>query len=248
MGLAWATGCAAPTNDGATEATASAISLDPTYASWAALAKDHGARVEPGAANDQGLATVIGIRGLTIDGVVHETTSVRAYDDLFVVLTQDRRVLLLAGSTHPFETRMPTGSGVPDVDGDGVPDVGMIAAGTYLAVGRGAARLTAGLPAYDVRQGNTGALPGFRDTDHDGTFSDAERALSLNKGHTLTSVLFHHAGEGAPRVVGCQVLAPEDMSRLTAGVGGEGASFEYVLIEGAKLDASELPITTATQR
>jgi hypothetical protein len=38
------------------------------------------------------------------------------------------------------------------------------------------------------------------------------------------------------------------MSRLTAGVGGEGASFEYVLIEGAKLDASELPITAATQR
>jgi hypothetical protein len=244
LGLVWATGCAAPAEDEAPKASGSAVSEDPAYASWAALAKDHGAR----STNGQGQATVIGLRGITIDGVAHETTSTRAYDDLFVVLTKDRRVLLLAGSTHPFETRMPTGSGVPDVDRDGVPDVGMIAAGTYLAVGRGAARLTAGLPAYDVRQGNTGALPGFRDTDHDGSFGDAERARSLNEGHTLTSVLFHHAGDGAPRVVGCQVLAPEDMKKLTAGVGGAGESFEYVLIEGAKLDAGELPITAVTQR
>jgi hypothetical protein len=244
LGLVWATGCAAHAEDEAPNASGSAVSLDPAYASWVALAKDHGARSTDG----QGQATVIGMRGITIDGVAHATTSTRAYDDLFVVLTKDRRVLLLAGATHPFETRMPAGSGVPDVNRDGVPDVGMIAAGTYLAVGRGAARLTAGLPAYDVRQGDTGALPGFRDTDHDGSFGDAERALSLNEGHTLTSVLFHHAGDGAPRVVGCQVLAPEDMKKLTAGVGGAGASFEYVLIEGAKLDAGELPITAATQR
>jgi hypothetical protein len=38
------------------------------------------------------------------------------------------------------------------------------------------------------------------------------------------------------------------MKELTAGVGGAAASFEYVLIEGAKLDAGELPITAAAQR
>jgi len=244
LGLVWATGCAAPAEDEAPKASGSAVTEEGAYASWLALAKDHGAS----SANGQGQAIVIGLRGITIDGVQHETTSTRAYDDLFVVLTKDHRVLLLAGSTHPFETRMPAGSGVPDVNRDGVPDVGMIAAGTYLAAGRGTTRLTAGLPAYDVRQDNSGALPGFRDTDHDGSFSDPERAHSLNEAHTLTSVLFHHAGEGAPRVVGCQVLAPEEMKKLTAGVGGAGASFEYVLIEGAKLDPAQLPITFATQR
>lgn len=216
-------GCAAG-EDGIADDDADLVA-SAEYTRWAEVATAHGARP-----NRNGEATVIGVRGQTLAGVPHATRSARAFDDLVVVLKADRSVVKLAMATHPFETHAVPG--VPDVDGDGAGDVGMIAPGRYRATGRGPSRLVGGRPAYDVATAaGSGKLPGTRDTNHDGIFSDAEAAASKTRGDVITAVLFHHADGGAPPAVGCQVFADADMKAFVAAVGGAKASFDYVLVD-----------------
>ena len=216
-------GCAAGEESLGDEGAAFGESGD--YARWAEVASAHG--LQP---NRNGEATVIGVRGQTLAGVSHPTRSTRAFDDFVVVLKADHTVMKLAMSTHPFETRgVP---GVPDVDGDGAGDVGMIAPGRYRAIGRGPSRLVGGRPAYAVgTAAGSGKLPGTRDTNHDGIFSDAEAEASEARGDVVTAVLFHHANGGAPPAVGCQVFADADITALVTAVGGAKASFDYVLVD-----------------
>ena len=201
------------------------------YAAWAPLVTASGAQLHP-----SGLVTVLGVRGRGLEGERHDATSKQVYDDTFVILKPDHTALILAGSTHPFQTSgVP---GVPDVDGDGAMDVGRIRTGQYLAVGRGNTRLVGGLAAYDVVtfSGRDGRLPGVRDTNHDGVFDAEESERSLSRSDGLTAVLFHHGDRGAPAVVGCQVLSAPAMKTLIRAVGGAGVKFHYVLVDAPAED------------
>ena len=110
--------------------------------------------------------TVLALRGMNPDGASHDTTSASRYDDTMVVLQRDAQgqpqVTTLAGSTHPGQATAGIGGsvGVPDVDGNGAADVGMLNAGEYLLVRRTDHN---GAAAWDVRTlANSGAVPGAR--------------------------------------------------------------------------------------
>lgn len=191
------------------------------YTKYAVFARRHGMVLQP----DRAL--VIGVRGRTVAGVVHEVRVRRAYDDLLLVLTPDRRVIRLAASTHPWEIE--GGEGVPDVDRDGRPDVGILRPGKYIAVQRGSKQNILGARTYQVlKSDRSDKLPGVRNTDHDDVYSPAEHAASEARGDTLTAILFHQGGAGAPKAVGCQVLDADNMRRLIAEV---GVQFDYLLVD-----------------
>lgn len=172
---------------------------------------------------------VIGLRGIARDGSLHDTITTPAYDDVIAVLRPDGTVLELPASTHPWFT---DSAHAPDADGDGVPDVGMIRPGRYRAEPRPASRDLAGAPTFHILA-PTGSdrLPGWRDTDHDGTYDDAERAASELRGDALTAVLFHQGGAGAPPAIGCQVLDATSLRAFVTAVGGRNARFDYVLVD-----------------
>lgn len=193
---------------------------------------------EAGAAPASGSVTVLGLRGLSIDGESHATTFARAFDDTLVVLRADgASAVRFAASTHPFELNgVP---GVPDANGDGVADVGMIRPGIYEVSGRD--RTIAGAASYVVTQRGQGRIPGWRDVDHDGVLTDAERAISESRGDGLTDILFHQGEGGAPAAVGCQVLPATAIRAFTTAVGGSHARFRYVLVDMTGRDTRTLP-------
>lgn len=196
------------------------------YAHYSRIIEANGGQVNP-----DGQPTVLGLRGLSRDGTAHDTTSSRQYDDTFVVLTRDAggnpHVREFHGATHPGQRGS---TSAPDVTGDHVGDVGMIRPGNYNVVPNGA---HGGNASYHVRtEGGSGRLPGWRDTNHDGRFSDAERTASQNRGDTLTAVLFHQGGTTAPRSIGCQTLAPNEYQQFIDTLGGPRARFNYTLVNG----------------
>jgi hypothetical protein len=71
-------------------------------------------------------------------------------------------------------------------------------------------------------------LPGWRNTDRDDVYSPDEKSASDTRGDALSAILFHAAGPGSLAPIGCQVLAPADMSTL-ADLAGD--TFDYVLVE-----------------
>jgi hypothetical protein len=191
------------------------------FATYAAFASQHGK-----APSDRTL--VIGIRGRDPAGNLHPTRVSRVFDDTLIVLTPDKRAIVLPVSTHPWETQS-TNAGVPDVDRDGRVDVGMIRPGTYRALKREAKRDIAGAGTYHVTMPEgRGTLPGYRNTDHDDVYSPAERTASESRSDGLTDVLFHVGGAGAPQAVGCQVLDASGIRRL---VTEGGAGFDYLLVD-----------------
>jgi hypothetical protein len=223
-------GCGgAQTEDDASGAD-SALGAD-AYGAYADFARDAG--LDPDASHG---ATVIGLRGVSFEGQAHATSYVHAFDDTLVVLTSDERVVRFHASTHPFQNAAP---GVPDVDGDGKADVGMIRPGVYDASARAA--LVAGQPSWAVSHDGSGKVPGWRDTNHDGVLDADEIAAAEKRGDALTDVLFHQGEGGAPPAVGCQVLPASAMRAFTDAVGGAHASFRYVLVDMTGRDASTLP-------
>lgn len=229
-------GCATPASDGdsgdSAEAEPAALSSE-AHRIYGDLAREGGAAPSPG------LVTVLGLRGLSYDGEVHDTRYAHAFDDTLVVLRADGTVERFPASTHPFE--LDGVPGVPDVDGDRVADVGMIRPGVYDVAGRD--RTIAGAASFAVALHATGAgkLPGWRDTDHDGVLTATERAASERRNDGLTDVLFHQGEGGAPAAVGCQVLPSTAIGAFTKAVGGARARFRYVLVDVAGLDVSGLP-------
>jgi hypothetical protein len=237
--LAGAPACTASERDGAvlddddTAYGAGAMGSASEFQRWAPIMLAAGATPNP-----NGLVTVLGIRGRSLDGTLHDASARQVYDDTFVVLRPNGLAFALAGSTHPFQTRGV--AGVPDVNGDGVRDVGRIRPGQYLAVGRGKDRPVGGLPAYDVVTfgERRGRVPGVRDTNQDGAWDAAEDEASSARADGLTGVLFHHGDRGAPAVVGCQVLSAADMTSFVKAVGGPAARFHYVLVSADAVPAS----------
>jgi peptidoglycan hydrolase-like protein with peptidoglycan-binding domain len=195
-------------------------------------------RANGGQVNPNGQPTVLGIRGMSRDGSVHDTGSTRRYDDTMVVLTPDGRVQEFAGATHPGQN---SSRSSPDVAGrngggrDGQGDVGMIDPGNYQVVTNGYRN---GSPSYRVKtaDGSSGRIDGVRDTDHNGVFSDAERRRSAERGDQLTGVLFHPGGSSAPSSIGCQTLSPSEYRRFVDTIGGSRANFNYSLVDAYPRD------------
>jgi hypothetical protein len=213
---------------GACRARSSSITLAPEglsdrdkFEHYAQIVRENGGTVNP-----KGRATVLGLRGMSRDGERHDTGSTRRYDDTFVVLTLDGRVRELRGATHPGQR---TSTMSPDASGDGRADVGMIRPGNYEVVPNGA---HGGNACFHVRtQGGSGRLPGWRDTNQDGVFSDDERLASEQRGDVLTGVLFHPGGETAPKSIGCQTMPPTEYQRFVDMIGGPTAAFSYTLVD-----------------
>ena len=200
-----------------------------SYATYAAFAN-----ITP----DVGAVTVLGLRGLSTHGEQHPTKFAHAFDDTIVVFAADgETVLRFPASTHPFENKGV--AGVPDVDGDGVEDVGMIEPGEYTVTWRD--RLIAGQPSFVVTRDGNGKLPGWRDTNHDGILSDAEMAASVKRKDGLTDILFHEGEGTAPPAVGCQVFPASAIADFARAAGGAHSSFRYVLVDASTADVSSLP-------
>jgi len=190
---------------------------------YAAIIRANGGQVCP-----NGQPTVLGMRGMSVDGQKHDSNSTRRYDEAFVVLTPDGRVRELPGSTHPGQTRS---SMSPDVSGDGVGDVGTIRTGNYRVVPNGP---HAGNASFHVLTLNgSGNLPGTRDTNHDGVFSADEQRRSAQRGDTLDGVLFHQGNASSPSSIGCQTMSPGVYNRFLQAVGGPRASFTYTMVDAS---------------
>ncbi len=198
-------------------------------------------RANGGQVNADGRPTVLGIRGMDRDGNVHDTVSANRiadrnkYKDTFVVLHPDGRVQEFTGATYPGQSRSSASPDVANRRGqagrDGSGDVGMINAGNYRVVPNGR---HAGGASFHVRTtGNSGRLPGVRDTDHNGIYSDRERSQSADRNDTLTAVLFHRGGSNVPRSIGCQTMAPGDYDRFASSVRG---GFSYTLVDAFPRD------------
>lgn len=180
---------------------------------YATLVRNAGGEVNPG-----GKPTVVGLRGVDIQGNRHPSINSRAYDDTFVVLTADKRVLELKGATHAGQTRSSL-----------VDHVGRISAGHYLATPNGHHK---GQPSYHVKTlGGSGTIPGARDRNHDGTYSATEVANSRQRGDGLTEILFHVGLDDRPSSIGCQTLPPDAMRKLIDRVGGPRGSFSFSLVD-----------------
>jgi hypothetical protein len=182
---------------------------------YASIVRANGGEVNPG-----GRPTVLGIRGMDINGNRHSTTSARAYDDTFVVLTADRRVLEVRGATHAGQNTSRLSR-----DANGTRAVGMINPGNFTASPNGNHN---GAPSFHVTQNGRGSLAGVRDTNGDGRFSDAERAASARRRDSLTAVLFHQGFANSPKSIGCLTLSPSDWQRVLNRVGGRGFNFSLV--------------------
>lgn len=186
---------------------------------------------------DPNTPTVVALRGLSNTGGAHSTTSAAQYDDTIVVLNKDAKgrveVTTLAGSTHPGQTTASVGGtvGVPDVNGDGRADVGMIHPGEYRLVPHGN---HAGASAWDVQTvGGSGTLPGVRDTNQDGEYSTSERDASDTRKDVLTGVMIHQGGATAPWSAGCINLSQNSTvyPEFIKAAGGSAQNMKLVILD-----------------
>jgi hypothetical protein len=229
-----ATACGSAGADG--DSAGAAFSAGPSSASsdrqaYLEFARGHGVTTA------SSRALVIGIRGQDKSGKKHPTVVGPTFDDRLVVVPASGSVVTLDASTHPFETHGTIKSGIPDVDNDGEADVGMIRPGVYSVKRRDASQNILGEPTFRVlTPSGSDKLPGFRNTDHDDTYSAAERSASESRGDVLTAVLFHDGEQGAPIAVGCQVLRKGDMHSLAALVGDQ---FDYLLVDANEEDVPQ---------
>ncbi|AKU94788.1 hypothetical protein AKJ09_01452 [Labilithrix luteola] len=222
--------CAAQTETEEVGAGEGAIGAD-AYAAYVDFVNAEGGSVRSGE------VTVLGLRGVDFDGNHHPTRFAHAFDDTFVVLKADKTVERFHGSTHPFEV---TGvAGVPDVDGDGQPDIGLIRPGSYKVQAR--AKKVANVASYLVTTDGKNSIPSWRDTNHDGIIDEQEKEASEARATASTDILFHQGEGGAPPAVGCQVLSAVEMPKFIRAVGGAGANFRYVLVDVTDRNVADLP-------
>ncbi|MCK6546222.1 peptidoglycan-binding protein [Myxococcota bacterium] len=190
------------------------------YDHYAAIVRANGGTVDPNG------TTILGLRGLSrTHGGPRDAGSTRAYDDTFVVL-RGGRAYEFAGATHPGQLRSTLS---PDVDRNGLGDVGMINPGTYRARPNG--NYNGNASWHVTRTDGNGRIPGVRDTNGDGRFSDAERTASARRGDTLTEILFHPGYSDRPRSIGCLTLSPNVYDDFISRVGGRGQGFSFTLVD-----------------
>lgn len=179
-------------------------------------------------------ATVLGLRGLGVDGARHDGTSnVGGYDDTFVVLNRgpngEPSVQTFQGATHANQRSSGASYG-PDQNGRTVRGVAMLQPGNYdvdFAGGNYQGRWGA---AYHVKtQDGNGYVPAYRDTNADGRISSAERSAAEQNGYQASAILFHSGKYNAPSSIGCQTLLPGQHQAFSDAVGRGG--FNYTLLD-----------------
>ncbi len=182
-----------------------------TWNHYADLVRKNGGAVNPG-----GQPTVLGLRKK--NGGASSN-----YGDTFVVLHKNGKVEKFTGSTRPGQS---SSSMATDGNRDGVGDVAMIRPGNYQAVANGS---HGGMPSFHVRtKGGSGNIPTFRDLNHDGFYSAAEKRYSVNHGLKATEILFHVGGSN-PSSIGCMNLTPGNMRDFIRSVGGSNSRFNFTL-------------------
>ncbi len=166
------------------------------------------------------------------------------YQDVFDIFKANGTLAQITGTTRPAQPAPDDGS-VPDVDGNGTPDLGIVRPGIYTAQGNTTFGLTDyARPAFRVLYEGSGGLPAWRDLDGDGVFSEEEKSLSVSRGYLITEVLIHYGfdpggdtfGDGwgtqyGPWSVGCQNIPYSYLDSFLSDVGGAGETFTYAVIE-----------------
>ena len=201
------------------------------YTTEKAWAEAHGVIVAAG------VTTVVAKR----IGADERTTE---YQDVYDVFKADGTLATFTGSTRPAQPAPDDGS-VPDVDGNGTPDLGILRPGIYTARGDIEFGLTDyERPAFHVLYEGRDGLPAWRDLDGDGVFSAGEKSLSVSRGYLITEVLIHYGfdpdgttfGDGwgtqyGAWSVGCQNIPYSYLDSFISAVGGAGETFTYAVIE-----------------
>ena len=146
---------------------------------------------------------LLGIRGVRMfERYSHEPLARAAYDDTFVLIQHQPHSgvritppVMFPGSTHAYQTRSKAS---PDVNGDGVGDVGTIKPGDFVM----RLEYDGRYPFFVVTLPNgDGNLPCYRDLNHDGKWEDGP--------YKASGILFH-LGYDAPAdshhssSIGCQ--------------------------------------------
>ena len=186
-----------------------------------------------GKINEDG-ATVLGLRGLGVDGARHDGASnVGGYDDTFVVLRNgpngEPTVQTFQGATHANQRRSGASYG-PDANGNNVRGVAMLRPGSYdvdFATNNYQGRWGG---AYHVKtQDGNGYVPAYRDTNADGRISDSERSAAEQNGYQASAILFHSGKGAAPSSIGCQTITPDRHNDFVNAIGRTG--FSYTLLD-----------------
>jgi len=176
---------------------------------------------------------LIGIRGvLPFAPESHPSRSRAAYDDCFVLIPPQKRQVLFAGSTHAYQLFSKLS---PDVNHDGVGDVGTIDPGDYLLTWR--MRDKVGCPVFELTMPDGGKnIPCSRDLDHDGT---------PNAGpFTANAVLFHTGYDAPPGAdhsssISCQTTSLPNLLAMEAA--GKVLDYRLRTVESILTLVSELP-------
>ena len=179
------------------------------YDHYAAMVEAAGGKLDPKK------PTVLGLRGLGLDGARHDSgKNTGSGDDTFVVLGRDKKgnpvVTELPGSTHAAVKKGPIAGGVAQ-----------LRPGNYEATRRHDYK---GREAWALNGG--GNVPVYRDRNRDGHISEAEKAHALANNTKGDGILFHR-DRGVS--IGCQVLSDQVLGQLTRAVGG--GNFHYTLID-----------------
>ncbi|MBT9586786.1 peptidoglycan-binding protein [bacterium] len=159
--------------------------------------------------------TVLGLRGLGIDGKRHDSgKNTGSGDDTFVVLGHDKKgnptVTELKGATHAAVKRGSVAGGVAQ-----------LRPGNYDVSRRHDYK---GHDAWAVNGG--GNVPVYRDRNRDGQISDAEKAHAVANNTKGDGILFHF-DRGVS--IGCQTLPVDQLGALNKAVGG--GNFRYTLLD-----------------
>lgn len=195
-----------------------------------AWAQAHGVTITPGK------VTVVAKRR----GADARTTQ---YQDEMVVFQKNGQIARFTATTKPAQEPRAGSALVPDVDGNGQKDLGMVRPGVYQASGP----WSFGLPgdkrsSFRVTQGGRDSTPAWRDLDGDGRFSDSEKRTSEARGYRIGAVRIHYGFDpGGTDIdgqrysgawsVGCQNIPYGDLDRFVAAVGGRSASFTYAIVD-----------------
>jgi hypothetical protein len=174
---------------------------------------------------------LLALRGVQLRGAeTHPIVSFPTYDDAFALLVLSEGVVHtreFAGATHPYQTTT-NAAGTPDVNADGLRDVGTIKPGHYL-LKRQDGKPPGHPSLHLVKLNGSDGIPTWRDTNHDGKIAGVELAQSL----LATEVLLHpgfttlQKGKTTPySSIGCQTARVEDVQAVA-----EHAVVDYLLVD-----------------
>jgi len=178
--------------------------------------------------------TVLGLRGLGVDGTFHDSAeNVGGYNDTFVVLKQGADgkpvVQTFQGATHANQ-RSSGGSVGTDSSGRSVRGVAQIQPGTYDVDFNSANYGGRWGASYHVKtEDGSGKVPTYRDLNADGVISTTERDKATSGGYTATEILFHNGKGSSPSSIGCQTIIPSQHDAFSRAVGRGG--FSYTLVD-----------------